>query len=790
MKMAYLEQTIGRLVIKYRWLIILISISLVLFAASGMRYLTFSNDSRVFFSQKNPQLKALEALENTFTKDDNIIMVIAPKGGNVFTSKTLSAVENLTRESWKIPYSNRVDSITNFQHTYSSEDDLIVEDLVANAPDLSNQNLLNIKRTALSEPLLVNRLISKSGHVTAVNVNVIKPDNGKDITGIVVNHVRELVDNFRTQNPDIDLYLTGGLMMEKTFEQASQEDMTTLVPIMFAVLVVFMGLTLRSVIGTIVTLLIILFSMFTGLGLAGWIGIIMTSPSANAPVIIMTLAVADSIHLLVTAIEEMRKGQSKIDAIKESLRVNLQPVFLTSVTTAVGFLTMNFSDAPPFGDLGNIVAMGITAAFCFSIFFLPAVMAVVPLKVGKKGRHASAWFCDRLARFNVKHQRWLLPAILILTFLISAGISKIELDDNFLEYFDQRYEFRNHSDFFEENLSGMQVIEYSLDTKETNGINDPAYLATVENFASWYRSQPGVIHVNAITDIVKRLNKNMHKDDPNYYRVPQNRDLAAQYFLLYEMSLPFGLDLNNQINVEKSSSRMTVTMKNTTSKELREMDKKARKWLKGNAPDKMFTYGTGLSIIFAHISERNIKSMLWASLGALVLISVIIIFALKDIKMGLVSLLPNLMPAFVAFGLWGMTASRVGLALSVLVALTLGIVVDDTIHFMSKYLRGRKEYHMSPAQSVRYAFNTVGNALWITTLILTAGFFTLSFSGFKVNSDMGMMTSITIVIALLMDFFFLPVVLMRAEGKNNEKVNLDFNDSLVPVTIANKGGDR
>lgn len=788
--MAYLEQTIGRLVIKYRWVMILLSISLVFFAASGMRYLTFSNDSRVFFSEKNPQLKALEALENTFTKDDNVIIVLAPKDGNVFSQKTLFALEKLTRESWKIPYSNRVDSITNFQHTISSEDDLVVEDLVSNAQVLSNQKLLKIKQIALSEPLLVNRLISKSGHVTSININVIKQDDGSDITGNVVAHVQELVKNFRTQNPDIDLYLTGGIIMEKNFELASQEDMTTLIPIMFAVLVIIMGIALRSVSGTFATLLVIIFSMFTGLGLAGWIGIAITSPSANAPVIIMTLAVADSIHILVTILEQMRKGRAKTYAIKESLRINLQPVFLTSVTTAVGFLTMNFSDAPPFADLGNIVAMGIAAAFFFSIFFLPALMAVIPLKVKKRDQSIFDKSCDRLAIFNIRNQRWLLPGILILSLLITMGISNIELDDNFLEYFDERYEFRVHSDFFEENLSGMQIIDYSLDTGETNGINDPAYLATVERFAAWYRNQPNVVHVNTIIDIIKRLNKNMHADDPAYYRVPQDRELAAQYFLLYEMSLPFGLDLNNQINVEKSSSRMTVTMKNTTSKELREMDEKAQQWLKANAPEKMFTYGTGLSIIFAHISERNIKSMLWASIGALILISFIIMIALKNVKIGIVSLLPNLMPAFIAFGLWGLTVSRVGLALSVMVALTLGIVVDDTVHFMSKYLRGRREHKMSAAQSVRYAFHTVGPALWITTLILTAGFLVLSFSGFKVNSDMGMMTSVTIVIALLMDFFFLPAVLMRVEGKTNEKVNLDINDNLVPVTISSKGGNR
>ncbi len=761
-------------------MIILATIGLVFFAASGMRYLSFSSDSRVFFSKENPQLQALETLENTFTKDDNLFIVLAPSNQNVFTRKTLSAVEELTRASWKIPYSSRVNSITNFQHTYSEEDDLVVQDLVLNAQTLSDQDILQVKRIATSEVLLKNRLISESGHVTAIHINVIKQDDGIDNSGAVVGHVKEMIRDFEIQHPEIEVYLTGGIMIDKTFEEASKKDMTTLIPIMFAVLIVIMGIALRSVSSTFATLVIIVFSMLTGLGLAGWVGIVLTSPAANAPVIIMTLAVADSIHILVTIIQQMRLGKIKNDAIKESLRINFAPVFLTSLTTAIGFLTMNFSDAPPFRDLGNIVAMGITAAFCFSILFLPALISVIPLKIKQKEQKKSDKPCDGLARFTIKYRRLLLPGMLVLSLLITMGISKIELDDDFIRYFDKRYEFRQDSDFFEKNLSGLQIIEYSLDTGETNGINDPVYLQTVDNFAAWYRNQPGVVHINAITDIIKRLNKNMHEDDPAYYRIPNDRELAAQYFLLYEMSLPFGLDLNNQINVEKSSSRFTVIMKNTTSKELRKMDGNARAWLTANAPQSMFTYGTGLSIIFAHISQRNINSMLWSSFGALVLISGIIMISLRSFKLGLISLLPNLMPAFIAFGIWGMTASRVGLALSVMVALTLGIVVDDTVHFMSKYLRARREYDMPASRAVKYAFNTVGTALWVTTLILTAGFTILSFSGFKVNADMGLMTSITIVVALVLDFFFLPTILMKVEGKTNEEntiYNSDFDFS-------------
>jgi predicted RND superfamily exporter protein len=357
-----------------------------------------------------------------------------------------------------------------------------------------------------------------------------------------------------------------------------------------------------------------------------------------------------------------------------------------------------------------------------------------------------------------------------------SGIIVIDLNDDWVGYFGKRYEIRRASDFVNENLSGLYAIEYSLDSGERGGINKPEFLGKVEEFANWYRDQPKVIHVNTITDIVKRLNKNMHGDDENYYRIPQQRNLAAQYLLLYEISIPFGLDLNNQVNVDKSATRMIVGFQKLTTRELLIMEEKSRQWLSEYAPD-MHTYGSGLAPIWAHISYRNIKSMLSASILALISISVILIIALRSFKFGVLSLIPNLSPAFMAFGLWGLVKGQVGLALSVVVAMTLGIVVDDTIHFITKYIRARQVLNINPSGAVRYAFNTVGTALWVTTVALVAGFLVLTFSGYRMNAEMGLLTAITILFALLLDFLFLPTLLMKFERKAEKLSNVQQKKS-------------
>jgi predicted RND superfamily exporter protein len=261
---------------------------------------------------------------------------------------------------------------------------------------------------------------------------------------------------------------------------------------------------------------------------------------------------------------------------------------------------------------------------------------------------------------------------------------------------------------------------------------------------------------------MKRLNKNMHADKPEWYRLPEQRDLAAQYLLLYEMSLPYGLDLNNQVDVSKSATRMTVTVKNISSNEMLALEDKAQEWLHNNAPE-MRAAGASPSVMFAHIGHRNIRSMLTGTTVALVLISLILVVALRSIKIGLISLIPNLTPAAMGFGLWGLLVGEVGLGLSVVTGMTLGIVVDDTVHFLSKYLRARREQQLTSPDAVRYAFSTVGTALWVTSLVLIAGFMVMTQSPFKLNADMGLLTAITIAFALAADFLFLPPLLMKVD---------------------------
>ena len=757
----------ARWVIKKKWTLALLAIVLAFAAGSGGRFLAFNNDYHTFFAKDNPQVMAFDALQEKYTKDENVFIVIEPTNGNVFTRETLSAITDFEQRAWQTPFSSRVDALSNYQHTRSEGDDMFVESLVGDVTDISDAELASIREIALGEPLLVNRLVDKDASVTAVNITINLPDDDPLAGMDVMYYVRNMVEEWETDHPGHNTYLSGILILNGAFAEGSMNDMQTLIPIMFLVILSAVFMTTRSISGMLVSFIILLFSIMTAMGLAGWMGIELSAPSSGAPTMIMTLAIADTIHLLVTMFQLMRNGVKKEEAIVESVRVNFVPILLTSITTIIGFLTLNFVEGSPFHDLGNITAMGVTAAFIFSIVLVPALMAILPvnMKEGEESNTGGFAFLDRLGEFVIANHKNALAFSIVAVLGLSAMALNNELNNEFVKFFDKSVKFRTDTDFISENLTGIYSIEYSLGTGESDGISNPNYLKKLDEFDQWFREQDEVMHVNTFSETIKRVNASMHSDDVNYYRVPDAKNETAQYILLYEMSLPYGLDLNNQINVDKSETRFTVTLKNISSNEMMALSSRAEQWLRDNAPDEMHAIGASPTLMFSHITKTNMDSMLKSGFGALIIISFILIYALKSWKYGLVSLVPNITPIAVAFGIWGITTGQINMAVAVVLGMTLGIVVDDTIHFLTKYIRARKEKGKSPEDAIRYTFSTVGRAIVVTSIILTSGFMVLTQSSFGFNSGMGKLTAITIMAALLLDLLLVPALLLMLDKK-------------------------
>ena len=778
-----LAERLAARIVALRWVWIVLTVVLAGVFAGGLQHLRFEPDARVFFAEENPDRVALDAFEAQFAKDDNLMIVLAPKSGDVFTPETLSFIGEITESAWLLPFVRRVDSLTNFQHTYANGDEMIVRDLIPDPPAVTAEEAAWARETALDRVELVNAMVNPEATVTMVQVMFRLPgENTETEVPSIVAEAEELRAVWAAAHPEVDVYLTGSVVINNAYATAGAEDGQNLLMPMFAVILAAVGLALRSAFGTLSVFIVIALSALAGMGALGWSGQSINSVTVLAPLYILTLAVASAVHILTAVRQVMIDTPDRKEWARRALADHMGAIAVACVTTAIGFLSLNFSISPPFRELGNIVAVGVIAALFFTLTLLPALITFLPIK-RREDRAGASKLMDGIAEFVIANRKIILPGMAALTILGALGITQLKLEDDFVRYFDDRYAFRVDSDFTEDHLTGLNAIEYPLETGISGGINNPDYLKAVDGFANWLREQPEVGSVRALTDTIARLNMNMHADDPGFHRLPDTEEEASQFLFLYELSLGYGMDLTDRINVDRSALRVSVALPNVTTAEIKDLEDRALTWLGENAPG-VTTRPTGVSHVFTLISVRDVPAMLTGTFIAVILISAVIMLALRNVRIGFISLIPNLLPAAVAFGLWGYGVGAVTLAISVVVAATLGIVVDDTVHFLAKYSKARREGR-SPEDSVRYAFRSVGMALFVTTIGLVAGFGVLAQSGFAVNGDMAKLTVITITIALVADFLLLPALLIwldRRKDAMTETTHPEGGAKAAPAT--------
>ena len=732
-------------IMRRRWLTILLSLLVVLALTAGTQYIVNVDvDFRNHFDKDDPRLIALEQLEETYAISDTALVAVAPQSGTIFTREALVAVEELTEQLWQTPYVTRVDSLANYSHSEAVEDDLIVEPLIDDASSLGDDDIERIKSVALNTEEIAGRFTSRDGRVAGLVLSFAIPEDRQEdrqqAKVEVVDFLSATIAAARAKYSTIDYHLTGELALNRAMKDAMDEEFGLLGPIALGTMLLVALLLLRSIWGTVSIILMIVAVLLSAMGFIGWSGLKFYGESAAALFVLMAVTVAHPVHIIEAMLSGLRQGLDRKRAAIHSLQLNVWPVFLTSLTTAIGFLSLNFSDMPPFQIMGNMVAFGSLCAFVFSVTLLPAFLSYMPMHV-RPVREGKIDYIDHLGRFVVSRRMILLCSFGVLAVALTAGISRIELNENSLELLDDSYEFRRSTDFVSDNFGGLESFEYSLSAGEAGGITDVEYLKQVDAFSEWYRAQPEVAHVFGIADIMKRLNKNLNGDDPAFYSIPDNSELAAQYLLLYEFSLPVGLDLNNLIDVERSATRLTVVLKSLSSREKLELDERAQDWLRQNAPS-LETAATGVATVGAHSIQRNIEKMLIGTIIAMGIVSLLLVFIFRSVRLGLISLIPNFVPAAMAMGLWGYAVGEIGVAASVVTAIAFGIIVDDTIHFMTKYIRARKSGE-SPSDSVQSAFRSVGKALVATTVVFALGFMVFGASDMTTNQALGLLVGIT-----------------------------------------------
>ncbi len=758
----YLAETI----IRYRPLCIIISLLILAGLAQGLSKINFNPDINVFFPENDTLTTSHLSIEDTYSSMDNAVIGIGVKEGTVFTNEVLSLIEDLTEKAWKTPHSLRVDSLSNYSYVSADGDDLYIEPFLEGSSTYDLKTLKEKELIIEEEELAYGAIISKDKKTSLINI-VFDPPR-KDIEAEYqesLNYVLGFLEEARKNHPEVDLIISGIVYMEYQSPMLLKAQMPKLMPTAILVILLTLFLLLRSLVAVAGSFLVILMSVVSAMGSIGFMSGDIAQPFIMVPILIATLAVADCVHLFTLYFQNLDSSRKSKEAMLESLKLNLQPLFLTSLTTAIGFLSLNLAPVEPLRGIGNGVAVGVFLAFIFTVLLLAPIVSYFNVKQSKNINFQKN-IARKLSRFSIKNYKRLLVIVPVISCFLMAFIPLNKTNDNPLEFYSERYTTSAaDSKWISQRIGGTFPVSYELNSQGI--VSDPEFLREVDKFSEWLASNKEVLHVSSLSKIMKNLNKTLHGKQEEWNIIPTEPDLSAQYLFFYEMSLPYGLDLTNSISQNKESIKLVASLKELGSLEYREFAKRVENYASQNMPEDMVSIGTGTRPIFAFMSNMLITQLIYALGIGIVLITATIILFFRSLRYGMLTSVTNLLPIGVAFGIWAIVSGEISMLVGIGMGTTLGIIVDFTVHFLSKYLHARRQKNLSAEEAVEYAFETVGFALIITSFSLILGFLVLLQAFFIPIHGFVLFSSIAFLSALIIDLLLFPALLITWDKRYN-----------------------
>ena len=751
-------------IISYRWFIVLLIPLITLAFAWQLKNAEFDGSYRIWFSKESQTLQQYDRFKEVFGNDDSMIILFSDENG-VMNHKALGVVERLTEKLWQTKYIARVDSLTNYQYVHvnpEEPDDILIENLIEEVAVLTEDELQEKKKIALSEDVLVGRIISKDAKTTMI-VARITPKGGNTIgaSKSIMEDVNRYIEE--EKESDYSFHLAGGPVVNQTFSSLAIHDVTTYTPLAILIAMLLLWVVFKKPSGMILTILVVIFTFTIAMSLQVVLGYKLNNFTANMPVFIIAIGIADAMHLYWIYLLSRRSGMKNEEAIYESVNKNFLPIFLTSITTAVGFASLGISEIVPIKTLGIATASAAILAFVLTIVFVPAALAILNIKVKtkkvqtEKQRHNA--FALKYAEWIVKYDIRIILASLVLFGFVGYGLTQLRVDSNAVRYFTEDVPFRQTIKVIQERLTGPMAYEIVANSKTPDGIKEPAFMNTVEKFCQELKlTYPDARHTSSLVDVVKRFNEII----ANNRSVPQDKNLIAQYLLLYSLSLPQGMEISDKMDVDEQYLRITASMNVVdTSKDL-EMIEWIEAWWKKTPYSAEVN---GQTTMFANMQSDVTDTLIESITIAIGVISIIMLFIFKNFRMIPIFLIPNVLPIVLVIGVMGWLDITIDIGVAISGAIIMGIAVDDTIHFLVKYQEARRKGHRLK-ESIAYVMQYAGSAIVFTTLILSCAFIVFNLSEFMLNANFGLVTAIALLIAVVVDLVLLPAILSRFDSKD------------------------
>lgn len=779
---------------------IMFSVLLIVLFTAGVSKLYANFGYRVWFPETNPNLIEFDAFERKFGSDEVALIAVKSPDG-IFDMQTISLLKNLTNDLWQSKDAIRVDSITNYNWVHADGDDILVEPLIPEEfEDITPSLLVERKEIALNHNVIPDYLLDRKGKTALIYVNL-KPSmeeipDYKEIVGSLRKIVRKyqiLASKKGAQpavlnDPEYDnevsantegfdygdnhsFYITGNPALTFAFQESSQEDMQKIVPFVFLFTLLFLFLLFRRVTGVLLPVVVIGVTVLSTLGFAGWVGLEMNVLTAIVPQFLIALSIAVAVHVLSSFYQFLDKGIEKKEALKIALEKNWLPTILTSVSTAIGFLSFSTSGIPPIAKMGIMSAFGTMFAWLITFTLIAPILSYLPLKKKKSAivkDEEDFKISDRSKRFTEfiykQNKKIVVIFSLIAAFFLYQASSLIASSDPF-DYFAKDNPIRIANEFIESELGGITGVEMMIHTSVAEGAKEPAFLRNVEDFQQWIEDKDEFTSTISIIDILKEMNLVLNGGDKAAYSIPDTKDGVAQQIFLYSMNLPQGMDLNNRMSIQNDSIRLTAMSTVHESNQFLALVDELEVEGKRRGLDVSVT---GKIPLYQANNEIVVDSFVVSLSLAIVLIAILMIIGLKSIKIGLLSVIPNSLPLLIGAGAISLLGKNLDIGTMLVGSVCLGIAVDDTIHFLTNFQKFRNQ-----GDSMRVALGRVFTytvpALVTTTIVLVMAFSSFIMASFVPNQNFGIFVAIILTAALIADVLFLPSLLVMVFGDKEDK---------------------
>lgn len=755
-----MPERIIRYLLKNRLSIVLLTTLLSCFFLSQALKLSFDSSLDVWFLQDDPNLVTYHQFLERFNGDE--VLVLGIFSDDVFSPNVISAIDRLTRKAGSLSAAHRATSITNVKVIDGESDFIEITPLITKNA-LTKQQAQQIKEKALKLKSLEG-LINSTATAAAIFIELDKEHISFAGKIKLTQKVRALAMKEK-QNGILDFALAGHPFIDEAFYIYNQQDTIKLVPLSFLAIFLILLFIYRDLSLTLAPMFIVFLADLWVMGFMSLFGFKMNIITPSILGVILAVGVADSVHILSDYIQQTAKGKNKEKAIQDSFVSLWKPCLITTITTMAGLASLLVSQLQPVREMGLLSTLGVGLAFILSMGLIPILLSYLPLQ---KKQHATFFYplLKKLSTPSLKNSRRILFFVLLFSPLFFWSSLQIEVGSNVLNYFKKNDPVRTSTLRVENELGGAASVEFFISGADST-LKDPAHLKKLDNLTSWLKTKEnGVSHFFSFLDSLKNLNQKFHDDNQKFYRIPETKELLAQLFLILEGEPDFDLAIQDNYSVGRISMRVLYQKASELVKIIPDIEKHISE--NYSSPDFKITM-TGFVKLMADMESYLIESQIISFSLALIVVTLMLAFLFRSFKTALFSMIPNIFPVFFGLAFMGLMGLALDTGTVMISSLCIGIVVDDTVHFLSRYRQSRKQ-KQTIQEAIKQAIYRTGQPIIITSLVLICGFLVMTMGRFNPNVNFGLVSAVVILMAVIADLVILPAALVvwgKKEGKKS-----------------------